>query len=82
MRARCTGGCGDRTKQELRVTLVRRTRDGWRIVHRHTDSQTNTWPPPVFEIFGGQRCEGQPELTRAQRQHRSCLSLAAMRTQS
>jgi ketosteroid isomerase-like protein len=40
------GGRTDRTKQELRVTMVfRHTRDGWRIVHRHADSQTAAWPP-------------------------------------
>ncbi len=40
------GGRGDRTKQELRVTMVfSRTRDGWRIVHRHANSQTEAWPP-------------------------------------
>jgi ketosteroid isomerase-like protein len=28
------------------VTMVfRRNRDGWRIVHRHADSQTEAWPP-------------------------------------
>jgi ketosteroid isomerase-like protein len=41
------GGRPERAKQELRVTMVfRRNRDGWRIVHRHADSQTNAWPPP------------------------------------
>jgi ketosteroid isomerase-like protein len=40
------GGCTERAKQELRVTMVfRRNRDGWRIVHRHADSQTEAWPP-------------------------------------
>jgi ketosteroid isomerase-like protein len=35
-----------RTKQELRVTMVfRRGNDGWRIVHRHADSQTNVSEP-------------------------------------
>jgi ketosteroid isomerase-like protein len=36
----------ERSKQELRVTMVfRRESDGWRIVHRHADSQMSTWPP-------------------------------------
>ena len=40
------GGRSERVKQELRVTMVfRRNRDGWRIVHRHADSQTEAWPP-------------------------------------
>jgi ketosteroid isomerase-like protein len=40
------GGGHERVKQELRVTMVfRRNRDGWRIVHGHADSQTETWPP-------------------------------------
>ena len=40
------GGRIERAKQELRVTMFfRRSRDGWRIVHRHADSQTEAWPP-------------------------------------
>jgi ketosteroid isomerase-like protein len=40
------GGRAERSKQELRVTMVfRRGDEGWRIVHRHADSQTNSWPP-------------------------------------
>jgi ketosteroid isomerase-like protein len=40
------GGRPERAKQELRVTMVfRRNRDGWRIIHRHADSQTGAWPP-------------------------------------
>jgi ketosteroid isomerase-like protein len=40
------GGRPEWTKQELRVTMVfRRRGDGWRIVHRHADSQTDTVPP-------------------------------------
>jgi ketosteroid isomerase-like protein len=35
-------GGGGRSRQELRVTMVfRRGDDGWRIVHRHADSQTS-----------------------------------------
>jgi ketosteroid isomerase-like protein len=35
------GGRAERAKQELRVTMVfRRESDGWRIIHRHADSQT------------------------------------------
>lgn len=35
------GGGDKRSRQELRVTMVfRRGIDGWRIVHRHADSQT------------------------------------------
>jgi ketosteroid isomerase-like protein len=35
------GGQSGRQRQELRVTMVfRRTPHGWRIVHRHADSQT------------------------------------------
>ena len=34
-------GGGSRSRQELRVTMVfRHDKDGWRIVHRHADSQT------------------------------------------
>jgi ketosteroid isomerase-like protein len=44
--ARIRGRTDERSKQELRVTMVfRRESDGWRIVHRHADSQTSTWPP-------------------------------------
>ena len=40
------GGRPERAKQELRVTMVfRRNRDGWRIIHRHANSQTEAWPP-------------------------------------
>jgi ketosteroid isomerase-like protein len=40
------GGRVERTKQELRVTMVfRHSNDGWRIIHRHADSQTSAWPP-------------------------------------
>jgi hypothetical protein len=36
------GGGADRSRQELRVTMVfRRGPDGWRIVHRHADAQTS-----------------------------------------
>jgi hypothetical protein len=35
------GGDAERSRQELRVTMVfRRGAEGWRIVHRHADSQT------------------------------------------
>ena len=40
------GGRVERDKQELRVTMVfRRKSDGWRIIHRHADSQTSAWQP-------------------------------------
>ena len=40
--AKIVGG-GERSRQELRVTMVfRRGADGWRIVHRHADSQIVT----------------------------------------
>jgi ketosteroid isomerase-like protein len=40
------GGRPESVKQELRVTMVfRRNGDGWRVVHRHADSQTEAWPP-------------------------------------
>jgi ketosteroid isomerase-like protein len=40
------GGGGERSKQELRATMVfHRGADGWRIIHRHADSQTSAWPP-------------------------------------
>jgi ketosteroid isomerase-like protein len=40
------GGRAERAKQELRVTMVfRRASSGWRIIHRHADSQTSAWPP-------------------------------------
>jgi ketosteroid isomerase-like protein len=40
------GGRAERAKQELRVTMVfRHAIDGWRIIHRHADSQTSAWPP-------------------------------------
>jgi ketosteroid isomerase-like protein len=36
------GTGGARSRQELRVTMVlRHGDDGWRIVHRHADSQTS-----------------------------------------
>src|SRR6266700_2916164 len=42
-------GASGRTERgtlEMRVTMVfRREADGWRIVHRHADSQTSTQPP-------------------------------------
>ncbi len=35
-----------RARQELRVTMVfRRSADGWRVVHRHADSQTSALLP-------------------------------------
>lgn len=43
--ARIAGQFG-RSRQELRVTMVfRRSPDGWRIVHRHADSQTSSSLP-------------------------------------
>ena len=40
------GGRAERAKQELRVTMVfRREKSGWRIIHRHADSQTSVLPP-------------------------------------
>ena len=39
------GSRAERAKQELRVTMVfRRESSGWRIIHRHADSQTSAWP--------------------------------------
>jgi ketosteroid isomerase-like protein len=39
-------GRTERVNQELRVTMVfRREAEGWRIVHRHADSQSNAQPP-------------------------------------
>lgn len=39
-------GTAEYSNQELRVTMVfRRETDGWRIVHRHADSQVGTQPP-------------------------------------
>jgi ketosteroid isomerase-like protein len=40
------GGEAARSRQELRVTMVfRRGAEGWRIVHRHADSQTSALLP-------------------------------------
>src|SRR5918996_1254968 len=39
-------GRTDQSTQELRVTMVfRREADGWRILHRHADSQISSQPP-------------------------------------
>jgi hypothetical protein len=39
-------GTTKRTSQQLRVTMVfRRGPEGWRIVHRHADAQTQAQPP-------------------------------------
>jgi ketosteroid isomerase-like protein len=39
-------GRTEELRQELRSTMVfRREADGWRILHRHADSQTSTQPP-------------------------------------
>jgi hypothetical protein len=40
------GGRHETSRQELRVTMVFRRENGaWRVLHRHADSQTQTWPP-------------------------------------
>jgi ketosteroid isomerase-like protein len=40
------GGRPDRVRQKLRVTMVfRRGSDGWRILHRHGDSQMEALAP-------------------------------------
>jgi ketosteroid isomerase-like protein len=37
------GGAAERSRQELRVTMVfRREPQGWRIVHRHADAQVSS----------------------------------------
>ena len=42
----CVAGQNERSTLELRVTMVfRREADGWRIVHRHADSQISSQPP-------------------------------------
>ena len=42
----CVAGRTERSTLELRVTMVfRREADGWRIVHRHADSQISSQPP-------------------------------------
>jgi ketosteroid isomerase-like protein len=39
-------GDAERSKQELRVTMVfRRSAEGWRIIHRHADSQSSAQLP-------------------------------------
>jgi ketosteroid isomerase-like protein len=39
-------GKTEELRQELRATMVfRRESDGWRILHRHADSQTSTQAP-------------------------------------
>jgi ketosteroid isomerase-like protein len=39
-------GRPETSRQELRVTMVFRREDGrWRILHRHADPQTASWPP-------------------------------------
>jgi ketosteroid isomerase-like protein len=39
-------GRTDKLTQQFRVTMVfRREADGWRIIHRHADSQTSSKPP-------------------------------------
>jgi ketosteroid isomerase-like protein len=39
-------GRTEESRQELRATMVfRREPDGWRILHRHADSQISTQPP-------------------------------------
>ena len=39
-------GQTEESRQELRATMVfRREADGWRILHRHADSQISTQPP-------------------------------------
>jgi ketosteroid isomerase-like protein len=41
----CIAGTSEKSKQELRVTMVfRRESDGWRIVHRHADSHMSAQP--------------------------------------
>ena len=39
-------GQPEELRQELRATMVfRREMDGWRVLHRHADSQTRSQPP-------------------------------------